>query len=241
VTGSASGRTLRPLGAAALVVGAGVAALGWWWLEVTPWSEPLVALFVFVPVPISVWLLLDGGRLDRRATAAVRVAVWVLLALVVVGTVALAVSGTVGRLRFGSALDAMGTLAEQSLEGLGVPVQACGVAPPLDYGPLGQPSEVCVVTYDIGVAATQVAFNGEPAMTGEPVQVRQVRFIWPDGGSGGGSGVAGDGAGQGHQLVFEAAVAQPPAGKCVRLVQGQWWAWTAEVAGCPRGFVPSST
>jgi hypothetical protein len=221
----------RPLAAVAVAAGAATVALVWWWLVVSPWHEPLVALAVLVPVPVTVWLVLGG-----RATPVVtRLAVWLVVAVMVVASVGLAASGTVARARLGATLDGMQELAGASLVDLPVPVQACGDAPPLDYGPLGDPSEVCVATFDIGVVAGRPAVGaGAVGMSviDEPVPVRQVRFVWPDAGSGGSPA--------GRQLVFEDGVAQPPAGVCVRRVDPSWWAWMPDDGGCPRGFAPSS-
>lgn len=212
------GSGTRAVVAVAVAVVAAIVAVVWWWLAVTPWNEPLVALVVFVPVPVTVWVVL-GNHAHRRGLV---VAVWLVVVAVVVATVGTAASGAVGRVRLGAALGVMGTVAETSLVGLSVPTEACGGAPLLDYGPIGTPAEVCAVTYDIGI---------DNAGATAPVPVRQVRYKWP--------AEPGSDA-PGRQLVFEAGVAQPPAGICVRRIDDSWWAWLPNLSGCPLGFVPSS-
>lgn len=216
-TGAWTAGTRAVVAVAAAVVAA-IVAVVWWWLAVTPWNEPLVALVVFIPVPVTVWALL-GNHGQRRGMV---VAVWFVVVAVVVATVGVAASGAVGRVRLGAAFEAMGAAAETSLGGLPVPTEACGDAPPLDYSPVGTPAELCAVTYDIGL---------DNAGATAPVPVRQVRYVWP---AEPGSDTPG------RQLVFEAGVAQPPAGVCVRRLNDSWWAWLPNHSGCPRGFVPSS-
>jgi hypothetical protein len=229
-----------------VTVAAAVAALVWLWLVVTPWDEPVLPLLVFVPVPAVVWLLISRSGSGRVAT----VGVWLAVVAVMVATVGLSVSGMVTRARYDAPLDAMTAASLDLLAGVDVPTEACGLAPIIDYGPLGAPVSVCVVTYDIGLsdiglsdiepedsgpaqigparvgpAVIPVAMGG----SGDTIAVRQVRFTWGS-----------EQAGTNRDLVFEASVAQPPAGRCVRPVRDQWWAWMDNGAGCPKGFVSSS-
>jgi hypothetical protein len=213
---------------------AAVVALVWLWLVVTQWDEPVLPLLVFVPVPAVVWLLVsrvDVGRLTL-------VGVWVAVVAVMLATVGVSASGAVTRARYDAPLDAMAAASLELLANADVPVESCGLPPVLDYGPLGAPVSACVVTYDIGLGdgppVIPASSAGAPASTlsagSDPsIPVRQVRYIWGP-----------ERAGTTRDLVFEAAVAQPPAGRCVRPVRNRWWAWMDNGAGCPRGFVSSS-
>lgn len=201
------------------------------WSVVTPWNLPVWPLLAFVPVPALVWWLSTG------ASAWVRAASVALVVAVVVGTVAVWASPLPGRLRYGATLDSLEQAAVVVLVDAATPSEACGPPPPLDYGVLGTPSEVCVVTYALGVVT--VALGGAPAGDDGDDQgdgsvtddeVRQVRFDWTSSGS----------AVAARNLVFEGGVAQPPAGRCVRQVEDRWWAWTLAGDACPRGFAPSS-
>jgi hypothetical protein len=228
-----------------LVTAAALVALVWLWLVVTPWDEPVLPLLVFVPVPAAVWWLMSRGGVGRVVMAGV----WVVVVAVMLATVALSASGTVTRARYDPQLDAMTVASQRLLEGAEVPAESCGLAPVLDYGPLGVPVLVCVVTYDIGLAEVPTGgYGGDgtasspvvavDAVVAEPVvaagssdtiAVRQVRYSW-----------GAERTGTTRELVFEAEVAQPPAGRCVRSVRSQWWAWLDNGSGCPRGFVSSS-
>lgn len=227
-----------------LVTAAALVALVWLWLVVTPWEEPVLPLLVFVPVPAAVWWVMTRCGLSRIAMAGV----WVIVVIVMLATVALSASGTVTRARYDPQLDAMTVASQRLLEGAEVPAESCGLAPVLDYGSLGVPVLVCVVTYDIGLTELPAGGYGSDgtasppvvsvdAVVAEPVvaagssdtiAVRQVRYTW---------GAERTGT---RELVFEAEVAQPPAGRCVRSVRSQWWAWLNNGSGCPRGFVSSS-
>lgn len=229
--------------ALAVTVAAALVALVWLWLVVTPWDEPVLPLLVFVPVPAVVWLLVSRAAVGRLIMAGV----WVVVVAVMLATVGLSASGTVTRVRYEAPLDAMTVASLDLLAGADVPVESCGLPPLLDYGPLGAPVSACVVTYDIGIsdgpAVTSAAY-GAPVTNAKPVTdatragssesdssipVRQVRYIWGS-----------ERAGTTRELVFEASVAQPPAGRCVRSVRTRWWAWMDNGSGCPRGFVSSS-
>lgn len=235
----------RPIAAAlGLTVAAALVALVWLWLVVTPWDEPVVPLLVFVPVPAAVWLLVSRAGVSRLTMAGV----WMVVVLVMLATVALSASGAVTRARYSAELDAMTAASVELLLDADVPSESCGLAPLLDYGPLGVPVSVCVVTYDIGlgdgpagipIGGTAAPSGGGTAIVARPVAavgpdetiaVRQVRYAWGS-----------DRTGTNRELVFEAEVAQPPAGRCVRSVRSQWWAWLDNGQGCPRGFVSSSS
>lgn len=214
---------------------AAVVALVAAWSVATPWDAPVWPLLAFVPVPaLAWWLVADAAR-------GVRVLAAVVVVGVVVGTVAVWASPLTGRLRFGDTLDALEQAAVVVLADAPTPTEACGPPPPLDYGVLGEPTATCVATYGLGV--TTASTLGEGA-TGEPTpvaddqgdgsvsetEVRQVRFDWQ----------TVPGGPVERSLVFEGGVAQPPAGRCVRQVEGRWWAWTLADGSCPRGFTPSS-
>jgi hypothetical protein len=225
-------RRPRPAAAAALALvvaaGAGLVATMWWWAASTPWDDTVVPLFVFVPVPVAVYALLSGAALRPLAVAAI----WSAVAAVMVLTVALGASGSLVASRLGDTLDRMQVDAAGRLEGVAVPSESCSPAPALDFGPLGAPRSVCTVAYDI--IAAPVTGTGEQATVGQSLPrqvlaVRQVRYLWDE-----------PGETLGRTLVFEAAVAQPPADRCVRVVRAPWWAWRLEDPGCPRGFAPSS-
>ena len=223
-----------------MAVAAGACALVITWSVVTPWDVPVWPLLAFVPVPALAWWL------AADAAPGVRVGALVAVVVVVVGTVALWASPWLGQLRFGNALDAMEQAAVVVLADAPPTSEACGSPPPLDYGVLGVPAEVCVVTYALGLTMASSPASSPAADTGgssvvpaagdagdgtlTDVDVRQVRFDWPGDVS----------ALPDRSLVFEAGVAQPPAGRCVRQVDGRWWAWVLPSGGCARGFVPSS-
>ena len=225
----------RAVGAVGIALLGAVVALVATWSVVTPWNLPVWPLLAFVPVPALVWWLTADASMGWRIGAGVAVA------SVVVATVAVWASSAPGSLRYGASLDELEQAAVVVLVDAPTPTEACGPPPPLDYGVLGEPSEVCVVTYALGVATAST--GGEPA-TGEPTlvvddqgdgsvretEVRQVRFDWTPSGS----------AVAARSLVFEGGVAQPPAGRCVRQVEGRWWAWSLPDGACPRGFAPSS-
>lgn len=217
------------------------------WSVASPWDAPVWPLLAFVPVPAFVWWL------TATRTPAVRFVSAVVVAVVVVGTVAVWASPVLGRLRYGDTLDRLEQAAVVVLADAPTPTEACGPPPPLDYGVLGVPDEVCVVTYTLGVVQASVGGTARSAvpMGGSAVEVaaglnggdddqgdgsvtetsvRQVRFDWRSGPS----GVAA------RNLVFEGGVAQPPAGRCVRQVDDRWWAWSLSEGTCPRGSVPSS-
>jgi hypothetical protein len=212
--------------AVSLAVAAAAVALVWWWLAVTPWDETVLPLLVFVPVPVAVYAVMADAGLRRAAV----VGVWAVVVAVMVGTVALGASGTLVRGRLSDTLDDMAADAVARLAGVGVPTEECSPPPTIGWGPLGTPVEVCVVAYDIVVSP--VGAPGEQA-AGEPdavvLPVRQVRYDWDP-----------NGQSPGRALVFEAAVAQPPADRCVRVMAEPWWAWRSDDGGCPRGFAPSS-
>ncbi len=279
LTGQAAhrGPGWRIAAALGVTVAAAVVALVSLWLVVTPWDEPIWPLLVFVPVPAVAWLLVSRSGVGRLPV----VMMWVAVVAVMVATVGLSVSGTLTRARYDAVLDAMTVASIELLSGVDVPTESCGLAPVLDYGSLGVPVSVCVVTYDIGLGDFPVVAGGTgetasgrweampapnqplvqpvaqplampgpssvgpasvgPAVVGPAsfgsasvgstgvIAVRQVRYIWGS-----------DRSGTPRELVFEAAVAQPPAGRCVRPVRTQWWAWMDNGLGCPRGFVSSS-
>jgi hypothetical protein len=212
--------------AIALAVAVAAVALVWWWLAVTPWNDTVLPLLVFVPVPVVVHALTRGSGLRSRSL----LGVWAVVVAVMVGTVALGSSGALERIRLGGTLDDMAADARTRLTSVGVPSEKCSPPPSLHWGPLGPPAEVCVVAYDIIVTpvratAGQVADGVDP----EALPVRQVRYQWDR-----------NGASPGRTLVFEAAVAQPPADRCVRVMAEPWWAWRTDDGECPRGFAPSS-
>lgn len=223
-------------GAVGIAVAGAAVALVATWSVVTPWVVPVWPLLAFVPVPALVWWLVAD------ASVAVRVVAAVVVVAVVVGTVAVWASSAPGRLRYGDTLDTLEQSAVVVLADAPTPSEACGPPPPLDYGVLGTPSAVCVVTYALGVATASTggtsAVDGDSAGdsgdqgdgTVSETEVRQVRFDWQ---------TAPRGPIQ-RSLVFEGGVPQPPAGRCVRQVDGRWWAWTLPDGGCPRGFTPSS-
>ena len=225
----------RALGALGIALLGAAVALVATWSVVTPWNVPVWPLLAFVPVPALVWWLTADVSLRLR------IGTGLVVASVVVATVAVWASPLPGSLRYGNSLNVLEQAAIVVLGDAPTPSEACGPPPPLDYGVLGEPSEVCVVTYALGVATA--ATGGEPA-TGEPTlvaddqgdgsvtetEVRQVRFDWTSPGS----------ALPTRSLVFEGGVAQPPAGRCVRQVEGRWWAWSLPEGACPRGFAPSS-
>ena len=231
--------------ACAGAVVASVVALLWLWAASSPWNDPVAPLLVFAPVPVVAgWLVVRGG-----VDTAGRVVAAVVVAACMAATVAVSVSGVFAGARIAGPLDAMATAASGILDGAPVPAEGCGAPPVLDYGTLGEPTEVCVVTYDIQLTTGEPASIGalrvaaavdQPASDAQPV--RQVRFVWASpGGSTGGSAGKSEGAGpERRELVYEGAVAQPPAGRCVRKLDGNWWAWTREAGGCPRAFSPSS-
>jgi hypothetical protein len=213
---------------------AAVVALAATWSVITPWNAPVWPLLMFVPVPALVWWVTAGTGAGLRLGAAV------VVVIVVVATVAVWASPLPGRLRFGGTLDELEQTAVVVLADSPSPAEACGPPPPLDYGVLGVPTEVCVVIYALGVAT--VSMGGTPPGDGvddaddqgdgsvTEREVRQVRFDWTPA-----SSVVAT-----RSLVFEGGVAQPPAGRCVRQVDGRWWAWSLPDGGCPRGSVPSS-
>lgn len=217
-------RTAAAVGVA--VAAAVVALVATWWIA-SPWDAPVWPLLAFVPVPALVWWLTADGPIG------VRIGSSVVVVAVMVGTVAVWASALPGQLRFGGTLDALEGVAVTALADAPASAEACGPPPPLDYGVLGVPTEVCVVTYTLGVA-TASAGGGSVAATwaGAGVvdtgtAVRQVRFDWRS-------------PPAEQSLVFEGGVAQPPAGRCVRPVGTGWWAWTRPADDCPRGFVRSS-
>jgi len=213
----------RVAGAAGVAIVGAVVALVATWSVSTPWDAPVWPLFAFVPVPALVWWLVADAPGRVRATAGV------LVVAVVVGTVAVWASPLPGRLRFGSTLDALEQSAVVVLADAPTPSEACGPPPPLDYGVLGEPSGVCVVAYALGVATASTGDDrGDGTVT--ETEVRQVRFDWQSTPRGPLE----------RSLVFEGGIAQPPAGRCVRQVDGRWWAWSLPDGGCPRGFTPSS-
>jgi hypothetical protein len=230
--------------AVALTVGAAALVLMWWFSVVTPWDETVVPLLVFGPVPLAVYALTAGSGLRPVA----RVATWVVVAVVMVGTVAVGASGSLMRARVGDTLAGMQADADRRLADVVVPSEVCAPPPAIDWGVLGPPREVCVVAYDIAVSQVggvgrgvgEQAGPGEgdgpagdgPAgdeLAGEVLTVWQVRYDWDQPGSA-----------PERMLVYEAAVAQPPADRCVRVVDDPWWAWRTDDGECPRGFVPSS-
>lgn len=222
----------RVAGAAGIALVAAVVALVATWSAVTPWVVPVWPLLAFVPVPALTWWLVADATAGVRAVAAV------VVVAVVVGTVAVWASSAPGRLRYGGTLDSLEQSAAVVLADAPTPSEACGPPPPLDYGVLGTPSAVCVVTYALGVATASIGRSVEPATvvgdrgdgTVSETEVRQVRFDWQ---------TAPRGPVE-RSLVFEGGVPQPPAGRCVRQVEGRWWAWSLPDDGCPRGFTPSS-
>lgn len=229
------GAAVRAVGAVGIALLGAAVALVVTWSVVTPWNLPVWPLLAFLPVPALAWWLTAGASMGWRIGAGV------VVASVVVATVAVWASAVPGSLRYGGSLDSLEQAAVVVLDDAPTPTEACGPPPPLDYGVLGEPTEVCVVTYALGVSTA--ASGGKPA-TGEPTlvaddqgdgavsetEVRQVRYDWTPPGS----------ALATRSLVFEGGVAQPPAGRCVRQVEGRWWAWSLADGACPRGFAPSS-
>lgn len=205
------------------------------WLVATPWSSPVWPLLAFVPVPAVVWWLCVGSsRRDALVLA-------VLVVGIVVGTVAVASSTLPGLARYGGVLDELEGVAVAALATSSSPTDVCGPPPSVDYGVLGTPDRVCVIVFRLGVegvpasiviGAGDVGSAGPGGDQGDgevETDVRQVRFDWELE-----RGVPG------RQLVFEGGVAQPVADRCVRLVDGRWWAWQLAEEACPRGLVPSS-
>lgn len=194
------------------------------WSVATPWDAPVWPLLAFVPVPALVWWLCADLAARWRVVSVAAVAV------VVIATVAIWASPAPGRLRFGDTLGALEDAAVVVLADAPSPSEACGPPPPLDYGILGVPTEVCVVTYALGVATVSQPVGGTGVGTPAGTEVRQMRFDWRSPTS----------VLAVRSLVFEGGVAQPPAGRCVRQVERRWWAWSLTDGPCPRGFVPSS-
>ena len=218
----------RIAAAAAVPFVSAVSAVAAVWFVVTPWSVPVWPLLAFVPVPLVVWWLSAGAsRLTIAALAVVVVAV-------VVSTVGLTSSQRLGTARYGSTLDELEVIAVASLTNLPTSSEGCGPPPPVDYWVLGIPARVCVVAFELGITGTPVAVGASPnddrGVGTSDNEVRQVRFDWDVGG-----GVPA------RQLVFEGGVAQPVADRCVRRLDGRWWAWQMVSGGCPRGFVSSTS
>jgi hypothetical protein len=197
-----------------VTVAAAAVALALAWLVASPWDAAVWPLLAFVPVPAVVWWLVSGAPVARMV-------------------VAVTASPRLGAARYGSALDRLEDAAVLLLADAGARSDRCGPPPPVDYGVLGVPDRVCVVVFRLGVqpvAEPVVAGGGGDTGDGrDDTEVRQVRFDW-----GLRAGVPA------RQLVFEGAVAQPVADRCVRYLQGRWWSWQLVAGGCPRGSVPSS-
>lgn len=210
-----------------VTVAAAAVALALAWLVASPWDAAVWPLLAFVPVPAVVWWLVSGAPVARMVLAAAAVVA------VIVATVAVTASPRLGAARYGSALDRLEDAAVVLLADAGARSDRCGPPPPVDYGVLGVPDRVCVVVFRLGVqpvAEPVVAGGGGDTGDGrDDTEVRQVRFDW-----GLRAGVPA------RQLVFEGAVAQPVADRCVRYLQGRWWSWQLVAGGCPRGSVPSS-
>ena len=210
------GAASRAVGGVVIALLGAAVALVATWSVVTPWNLPVWPLLAFVPVPALVWWVIVGIPSRVRLVTAAAVA------LVVVATVAVWASPLPGGVRYGDTLDDLEEVAVAVLADAPTPTEACGSPPPMDYGVLGVPTEVCVVTYALGVVNAAVGSVPE-------TEVRQVRFDWTAG-----SAVVA------RSLVFEGSVPQPPAGRCVRQVESRWWAWSLPDGGCPRGFAASS-